>query len=69
MRYVASLIEIGDSVEVLGDLYRDWGVRQGHRGRVVSDVRNVGGYDWVTVKFDGVADDMDVMCGDIEILN
>ena len=39
-RYVASLIEIGDSVKMLDDhpVYRDEGVRQGHRGRVVRDV-------------------------------
>ena len=70
-RYVTSLIKIGDRVKVLCDRwYRDRGVRQGQTGTVVSYVwKDDYGSDRVTVKFDGVVDDMDVWCDDIEILN
>ena len=38
--------------------------------RVVSDVRkDVDGYDFVTIQFDGVDGDVNVLCEDIQILN
>ena len=69
-RYVASLIEIGDSVKVLCDVYRHRGVRKGQTGSVVSDaVTDVDGLDLVAVQFDGVDNDLMVRCGNLEILN
>ena len=66
-RYVTSLIEIGDRVKMLTDWNR--GVRRGQTGRVSHVWEDECGDDLVTVQFDGVDDDMDVMCTHIEILN
>ena len=64
-----SLIERGDRVKMLSDWCNgDIGVRQGQTGSVVRVVRKDGIYG-VTVQFDGVARDVNVSCGNIEILN
>ena len=68
MRYMASLAQRGVRVKMLGDYYSR-GVRRGDTGSVVRVCKNKHGRDCVTVRFERVGRDVDVWCGNIELLD